>query len=160
MGYDVCGTDLEPRMTEYSQVNLDWLKEKFSLGKYSLSAADATEHEWSPLPQIIASEVYLGRPFTSKPSSEILSQTISDCNLIIKRFLQNIAKQTKPGVRLCLAIPAWQTKPQEFKHLPFLDHLDDLGYNRLSFEQVRTEDLVYARLEQIVGRELLVITRN
>lgn len=162
MGYDVYGTDLEPRMVDYSGENLDWLDSQFALNQTTMriEQGDATEHTWDPRPGFVASEVYLGRPFTFPPKPEVLEQNISDCNLIIKKFLQNIHGQLKPGTRLCLAIPACRIRPSGFKHLPLIDQLSDLGYNRVSFEHVRDEGLLYYRPDQIVARELLVLIRK
>ncbi len=162
MGYQIYGTDLEPRMIDYSRENLTWLNNLYGLkvSDYRFEAGDATINKWSPPIDLVASEAYLGRPFTTHPTPEILAQTVADCNLIIKRSLQNLHGQLQPGTRLCLAIPAWQTKPGQFKHLPLIDQIEDLGYNRVSFEHVRDEDLLYYRSDQIVGRQLLVITRK
>lgn len=162
MGYHVYGTDLEPRMIDYTRANLNWLAEKHNLpaDTATLSQGDATSHTWGAPIDVVACETYLGRPFTTVPSAEILAQTASDCNLILKKFLKNIYGQIKPGTRLCLAIPAWQTKPGQFKHLPLVDQLAELGYNQVRFERVRPDDLLYYRADQIVARQLLVITRN
>src|SRR6185503_11866116 len=61
MGYSVMGTDIEPRMTEYSKRNLKWLFEKYpSLdGQVDIETADATSYQW-PGFSTIASEVFLG----------------------------------------------------------------------------------------------------
>ncbi|HZL07932.1 MAG TPA: hypothetical protein VFC50_01935 [Candidatus Dormibacteraeota bacterium] len=162
MGYDIAGSDLEARMVDYTRQNISWLEELYGIktADYDLAAADATQHEWSQEPDLIASETYLGRPFTAPPGSEILAQTASDCNLIIKKFLRNIHGQIKPGTRICLAVPAWQTRAGQFKHLPLIDQIGDLGYNRVSFEHAGDEDLLYYRSDQIVARQLLVITRK
>ncbi len=156
MGYDVCGTDLEQRMIDYSKQNLDWL----NVAEARLETADATSHQWPEPIDFVASETYLGRPFTSPPGPEILEQTISDCNLIIKKFLRNIHGQLQPGARLCLAVPAWQTTLGQFKHLPLIDQISDLGYNRISFEHAGDDQLIYYRPDQIVARQLIVITRK
>ncbi len=109
----------------------------------------------------VASETYLGRPFTSRPSAEILERTAADCNLIIKKFLKNIHGQLKPGTRLCLAVPAWQNPARsKFKHLPLIDQISALGYNRVRFEHSGNEELIYYRKDQVVARQLLVITRK
>jgi hypothetical protein len=121
---------------------------------------DATNHQWTSGADLVASEAYLGRPFTSTPQAEVLTQTIMDCNLIIKKFLQNWQRQSQPGSRLCLAIPAWQIKPQQFKHLPLIDQISELGYNRVSFEHATFDQMIYYRPDQFVARELLVLTRN
>jgi SAM-dependent methyltransferase len=162
MGYDAYGTDLEPRMIDYTRTNLEWLTAKYQLPAtdHQSEAADATNHHWKPQPDVIATETYLGRPFTAPPSTEVLGQTVSDCNLILKKFLQNIHGQLAPGTRLCLAIPAWQIKPGQFRHLPLIDQISDIGYNRVRFDRVRDEDLLYFRSDQIVARELLVTTRK
>jgi tRNA (guanine10-N2)-dimethyltransferase len=159
MGYDVAGSDLEPRMVQYSQANLEWLGD-FTPDQYHVEVGDATNHRWNRPINLVASEVYLGRPFTSPPSPEILAQTVAECNLIIKKFLRNIHDQLEPGTRLCLAVPAWQTGRNQFKYLPLIDQISDLGYNALSFEHVSAEDLLYYREDQIVARELIVITKE
>ena len=162
MGYSVYGTDLEPRMIDYTGENLDWLDTQFQLlpTECRFEQGDAISYKWEPTPDIVASETYLGRPFTSVPDNATLAQTVTDCNQIIRKFLRNIGTQTKPGTRLCIAVPAWQTRPGQFKHLPVVDSLEEIGYNRLRFEHVREEDLLYFREDQIVARELLVVIRK
>lgn len=155
MGMSVLGTDLEPRMVEYSQKNLEWLGKSQN---YSVEVADATKHTWEKPFQTIACETFLGRPLTALPDQQTLLKIIHDCNVIHKKFLQNAAAQTESGFRMCIAVPAWRTK-SGFKRLPLLDHLEELGYNRVSFERAANEDLVYHREGQIVARELVVLKR-
>ena len=161
MGYTTYGTDLETRMIDYARVNLEWLQEQYPTRPVdtSLAAGDATTFRWQAPLDIIASETYLGRPFTRQPDAETLSQTITECNLILRKFLQNIRSQLSSGTRLCLAIPAWQTRPGYFRHLPLIDQLSDLGYNQLRFEHRRGDNLIYYRTDQIVARQLLVLTK-
>lgn len=161
MGYGAFGADLEPRMIDYSKQNIDWLKSWYDFETISTTeVGDATNHQWTQPFDFVASEIYLGRPFTSRPDAEILAQTISETNTIAKKFLQNIYAQLKPGTRLALAIPAWQTKPNQFRHLPLIDSLSDLGYNRVKFEHASDDQLIYYRPDQIVARQLLVIARS
>jgi len=162
MGYHVIGTDLEPRMIKYSEKNLEWLHGLYNLPDLEavLEVGDATSYKWRVQPDFVAAETYLGRPFTTVPSAEILNQTISECNLILKKFLQNIHEQLKPGTRLCLAVPAWQIGKNPLKRLPLVDQISNLGYNQVSFERIGTAPLVYQRPDQIVARDLLVITRK
>jgi tRNA G10 N-methylase Trm11 len=158
-GYDVVGSDLEPRMVEYSQTNLEWLRERYKTeGSFVLLEADATSHEWDGF-NAIACETYLGRPFTSEPSPDVLQDVMQDVNLIHKRFLQNVARQTFADFRMCIAVPAWKTK-NGFKHLKVLDSLEDLGYTRMSFAHASSQDLLYYRPGQIVARELVVLIRK
>ncbi len=163
MGYDAGGSDLDQRMVDYSVMNVKtWLPSnyKVDVSNVEIQQGDATDHRWEPPVDLVASETYLGRAFTSRPSSDILETTVADCNLIIKKFLNNIHGQLRPGIRLCLAVPAWQTAPGKFKKLPLIDQIGDLGYNRVTFEQARDEDLIYYRPDQVVARQLIVITRK
>ena len=162
MGYDSYGTDLEQRMIDYSAANLEWLRTKYKVSAADgrLEKGDATNHAWTAPVTFVACETYLGKPFTSTPQPEILSQTVSDCNLIIKKFLQNLYPQLAAGTRLCIAVPAWQTRANQFRFLPLIDQIEQMGYNRMSFEHVRDDELLYYRADQIVARQLIVITKK
>ncbi|HSW99025.1 MAG TPA: DNA methyltransferase [Candidatus Saccharimonadales bacterium] len=162
-GYGMYGTDLETRMVDYSEKNLAWLAERAAphhLASPTLEVGDATTHRWDSPFSVIASETYLGRPLSSWPGADKLHDITGTCNVIIEKFLRNLAAQTKPGLRLCLAVPAWRAPDGRIHHLPLLDHLGEMGYNRISFEHAGGADLVYFRPDQLVARELLVITRN
>lgn len=159
MGYSVLGTDIDLRMVEFTKANLDWLREKASeVLDFQTEVADATSQTWRQF-DAIATETYLGRSFSALPKPAVLDEVVHDVDTIIKKFLQNVARQTKPGFRLCLALPAWK-KPRGFRHLPLLDHLTDLGYTHLSFVHAKNDELIYHREGQIVGRELVLLTRN
>lgn len=160
MGYPAYGTDLEPRMVEYSQTNLDWLANMYKLSatSYQLSVGDATSFGWKQL-DFVACETYLGRPFSALPRPEVLAEVMQDVDTIHRKFLKNLAVQTKTGFRACLAVPAWKT-PHGFKHLKTLDSLEELGYTRMSFVHATAQDLIYHRPEQIVARELVVLIRK
>lgn len=166
MGFSAYGSDIDPRMVAYSQENLQWLHARPAYAAQlhasvaPVELGDATEHSWSPTPQFVAGETYLGRPFTVLPDEQTLGQNMADVNTILTKFLRNIYGQLAPGTRLCLGIPAWKTRSNRFKHLPLIDQISDLGYNRLRFEHVRDDELLYYREDQIVARELLVITRK
>jgi tRNA (guanine10-N2)-dimethyltransferase len=161
MGMKVYGTDLEPRMLDYSEKNLAWFQEKFGTAfSVRLERGDATTHDWQPGVTTVAGETYLGRPFTERPAPEVLAQTVSEVNLILKRFLTHIAPQLPRGARFCLGVPAWQIGPDRFKQLPLIDQISNLGYNQVRFEHVSENQLLYYREDQIVARQLLVVTRK
>ncbi len=179
MGYSVYGTDLEQRMIDYTIANVhDWFymtNHPELEGGLTIAKGDATDHMWRdsrynaekndpsfwpPKINAIACETYLGQPYITLPDRAKLDTNVRTCNLILEKFLKNIGGQIATGTRLCLAVPAWQTKPDQFKHLPLLDHLSDLGYNRIDFKYTRDSELMYYRPDQIVARELLVITRK
>lgn len=160
MGYGACGSDIDPKMIEYSTQNLSWLQTKWKIvdKKWKLETSDALVRKWGKF-DLIASETYLGRPFSAEPKQEILRQVMQGADTIHKKFLKNLANQTKPGFRMCLAVPAWRTK-NGFSRLKTLDSLEELGYTRKSFVHVRSDDLIYHRPNQIVARELVVLIRQ
>lgn len=160
MGFSPYGTDLDERMVRYSRDNLNWLSTNWSVSfDWHLEVGDATNIQWRKPINAIACETYLGRPFSSLPDQNTLDEVMSDVNLILKRFLQNVSQQTGQGFPLCIAVPAWKT-PGGFKHLKLLDSLEVLGYTRRSFVHADTESLVYFREGQIVGRELVSLIRK
>jgi tRNA G10 N-methylase Trm11 len=160
MGCSAYGTDLEPRMINYTQANLAWLDQTFhtEVVNTHLTVGDATDYQWDHPFTAVATESYLGLPLTSPPSADKLQTIMQGCNLIISKFLRNIVAQCPPGTRFCVAVPAWQVASGRFKHLPLVDQLADLGYNRIRFEHAGDSSLLYYREDQIVARQLLVLS--
>jgi tRNA (guanine10-N2)-dimethyltransferase len=160
MGYNAYGSDIEEKMIRYTRDNLNWLQETTGTHTEKLyEVADATEHIWRQPVDIVACEGYLGHPFASEPAKEALMETIQTCNAIMRKFLKNLGTQLEPGTRLCVAMPAWFVR-SKVHHLPALDDLESLGYNRIDFAHAERSDLVYHRTDQVVGRELVVLTKE
>lgn len=156
-GNKVLGSDLNPKMIDYTSENLQWLQKTYpDVGvPASLEVADATSAKWPKFTSVV-SETYLGQPLSGLPSPQKLAEIIRSCNTITEKFLKNLRPQLKPGSRHCIAVPAWSVG-DKFKHLPALDHLESLGYNRVRFQHSSNDDLVYHRQGQVVARELLVL---
>ena len=155
-GLNVTGSDLSQKMIDYSTENLNWvISSHRHTGKIiNLTAADATSHSWPNSHQIsaVVCETYLGQPFSAPPSPAKLQEVTGNCNHIISSFLRNIHSQLKPGTPLCIAVPSWRSKDGHLTHLPLLRNLNKLGYNQTQ------PPLVYSRPDQVVAREILVLT--
>lgn len=161
MGYKAIGSDINPRMVKATEDNLDWLNKHFKTGrdKHPIDTADATINLW-PKFDILASETNLGPPFSQIPTRPQLAEAIKDIDRLLSEFLKNIAKQTKPGFRLCLAVPAWQVAPNNFQFLPLIDQIPNMGYNFVDLKWAKRERLIYYRPNQIVARQLLILIRK
>jgi tRNA G10 N-methylase Trm11 len=160
MGYQIYGTDLSEKMVRYTRDNINWLFERYPIKTgVHYETADATDHIWRRPVDMVACEGYLGHPFASEPTKEALMETVQTCNVIMRKFLKNIGPQLKPGTPLCIAAPTWFVRGQ-IHHLPILDDLESLGYNRIDFVHANREDLVYHRTDQVTGRELVVLTKE
>ncbi len=161
MGYGAYGSDIEPRMIDYSRKNLEWLSTTHGTSTDPiLEVGDATSHRWQHPFSVVAGESYLGRALKQWPAPDKLHEIIGTCNIIITKFLENLAEQIPSGTRCCIAVTAWQSPEGRILHLPMLDRLEDLGYNRVRFSGASDKEMVYRRPDQLVARELLVITRK
>lgn len=158
MGYNVVGTDLEPRMIDYSTANISWLQHNWQAaqGTVHIEVGDAQKHQWKQQINLVAAETYLGEPISQMPDPAKLARLVDGTDSLHYKMLANLHKQLPRGTRLCLAVPAWRTK-NGFKHLPTLDQLGKLGYTRMVFEHAKNDDLIYAREDQMVARELVVL---
>ena len=163
-GFEVNGTDLSEKMIEFSKENSEWFLREFKphgeIGK--IYQADATDEKWSFAKNLstVVCETYLGQPFSAPPSPKKLEEVREICNRTISNFLKNLATQITDGTQICIAVPAWKTQNGDFSHLPLVDFLNELGYNRREFMRVKPQDLIYYREDQVVARELLVLIRS
>lgn len=158
MGASVYGTDISPRMVQFSEANLEWLKQTYHTDfDVYLEAVDATRAIWQQPIDRVACETYLGQPMVELEAPEKLQKIMDECNDITAKFLVNLRKQLAAGTRCAVAVPAW-FDGRKFLHLKIVDDLEKMGYNRISFKHVGNDSLIYHRSDQVVARELLVLT--
>ena len=161
LGYNAYGTDISDKMIDYSRINLDWMKTiSHAEGSTILAQGDATTAQWPQPITAVACETYLGQPFSAPPSPSKLTEVRGNCNHIISAFLKNIGAQLAPGTPLCVAVPAWRSSDGSFTHLPLITRLDQLGYAHVQLKNVHADELLYYRDDQVVARELLVLTKK
>ncbi len=158
MGIDTCGSDISPNMVDATRVNMSWFQANKQKPMFHVELADATMHEWPFQIDAVAGETYLGPALRSLPDDKQLTSIVEEVDDIHRRFLQNLAGQTKSGVRIALAVPSWHKKGK-FIDLPVLDDLEKLGYNPTSFVHV-SDELVYHRPHQVVGRRIISLIRK
>lgn len=152
------GSDISPDMVEATRVNMNWFVGSKKNPTYDVELADACVHDWQQPIDQVAGETYLGPALRSLPDEKVLPRIIDEVNDIHLRFMQNLSAQLKSGTRVVLAVPAWH-KSGKFISLPMLDDLEKLGYNPLSFVHV-SDQLVYHRPQQVVGRRILSLIRK
>lgn len=181
MGYGAYGTDLNEKMVDYTEKNLEWLTDSVipdtdreSRNKnhldpritseddnnaWFIEQADATNHTWRPPINRVICETYLGTPLTHLPDEQKLNAIVHEVDELHTKFLKNIGSQLQKGARLCLAVPAWHLGNEKFRHLKTLDSLEDLGYNRLVFKSASKSELIYHRPDQTTARELVILEK-
>lgn len=163
MGYSAYGTDISPKMIDFSSENINWLHRIYPniKAKAEIKLGDAISHKWDiSSPMTVACEGYLGQPIGGQtPTEEKLLSIIHDCNSVMRSFLKNIHSQIPDGTRLCIAAPAWLVL-DELHHLPVINELTELGFKRISFATASDEELIYRREDQQTARELLVLIKS
>ena len=158
MGYGVYGTDKDERMVKYTEKNLEWLSKKHHLSqKITIEQGDATAYEWQQSIGAIASEIYLGPPMSAPPADIKLKTVKQECGAILADFLKNLKPQIKSNTPVTLAIPAWKRPDGHFEHLKTVDEIEKLGYNVLNKSR---DGLLYARENQVVAREIIVLRKK
>lgn len=160
LGLQVGGSDLEPRMIEYSRENLEWLSEKHDVSSpLSLNVADSRTVKLPAKNLSIISEAYLGPTFSREPNQRDLADAMKTVDSLLYKSLQNFSRQLDAGSRHCIAVPAWFVA-NRLNYLPLIDQIRSLGYNLTTFTSIDSHKLIYRRPQSVVGRQLLVLTRQ
>lgn len=160
MGFSVYGTDLSEKMIRYSRDNLNWLADTHHIQfEWYLHEDDAMTAKWRQPINAVICEGYLGQPFSAPPSPAKLAEVVKNCDHIITEFLKNLRSQIEPGTPVCVAVPAWRDKNGHFTHLPIANSVGRFGYKPHEFMNVSQNDMLYYRTDQVVARELLVLTK-
>lgn len=174
-GFRALGTDLEPRMVEYTKRNLKWLTEAYMGARltkdekrgimkvysdFKISQGDARETCWEEKIDAVATEAFLGAPMSKIPAEVKFRQERERCREIVLGFLKNLGGQITSGTPVVMAIPAWKRENGEYIGTGVLDEVEKLGYNVVKFKYSRREGFLYYREGQIVAREIIVLRKK
>ena len=159
LGRSVAGSDLSAEMVEATRTNMAWLEDqRTDLGPvFGVALADAREVRL-PAGAAVVTEGYLGANQTTYPTPAALKALRAELRPLYLESLQNWARQLDPGTELAVCVPAWRVKGH-WEYLEIIDELPHLGYTRKSFAHTATP-LLYARSDQVVGRQLLLLRKN
>jgi tRNA (guanine10-N2)-dimethyltransferase len=158
VGRAATGSDLAPEMVLATQTNLEWLGDQVAtpLPAWSATLADARTVVL-PVGCAVVSEGFLGPNLAQSPALSALGPIRHELLALYRDSLRNWAKQLAAGAEVSLCVPAWRIG-KEWHYLGLVDELAGLGYTLKSFRDVRTP-LFYAREDQVVGRQLLLLRK-
>lgn len=159
MDKEAAGSDIEGKMVDFTMQNLDWIGRQVekNLPPFNVSVADARA---AKIPEgfTVVAEGYLGPPLSKHPAHDELLTLQAELTALYSDCLNAWLPQLESGQRLCLAVPCWQNKGK-FTTLPLIDQMGRIGYNLVRFKNADSRHLIYARPDQIVGRQLLVLEK-
>jgi tRNA (guanine10-N2)-dimethyltransferase len=169
LGRRAVGSDLAPEMIEATRRNMTWLDEEMA-GRGGLTIPDwsvegPVDARTVKLPQAAAvvSEGYLGPNMSKSPDAAELRRIQEELRQLYRVVLANFARQLPAGGEVSITAPAWRMG-REWSYLGIVDELSDLGYTLKGFKHVPATQfrspLLYARDDQVVGRQLLLLRKN
>jgi tRNA G10 N-methylase Trm11 len=158
-GREAAGSDSSADMVHASRSNLVWLAGQIAapLPDWRVEQADARE---VTLPKgcSVVTEGYLGTPLAHSPVPAQLKSLRAGLKPLYRRALAHWARKLPAGAEVTITVPAWRVQGK-WQYLGLVDELPALGYTSKSFQHVRTP-LLYARPDQVVGRQLLMLRKN
>jgi tRNA (guanine10-N2)-dimethyltransferase len=160
MGRLAVGSDLSPEMVEASRRNLDWLTGEAAqvLMPWSVGEADARSVRLPDVELAVVSEGYLGPNLSAAPSPAQLKAIKAEMADLYRAVLQNLARQLDSGAEVTICVPAWRM-PKGWSYLEIVDDLRRLGYTNKVLKHV-PQPVLYARLGQMVGRQILLLRKR
>jgi tRNA G10 N-methylase Trm11 len=155
----VAGYDLAPEMITATTTNLEWLSKQTirPLPAWHAEVADARLVMLPDVALSLVSEGYLGPNLMAPPSQEKFAELEAETTALYRATLLNFARQLPSGADLAICLPNWRTE-RGWKGPSVVDDLLKIGYTTKVFKHV-PGPVRYARPDQIVGRQLLFLTR-
>lgn len=154
-GYQALGFDISPKAVSDTQENLHWLDEQGELPSWRVALGDAREVRPvdldMPRVDVIISEGYLG---PARFESDQLSGIVDELGLLYSRALPNLSNWLKPGGRLVLALPFFQTPPQPDFQQKLIDTATNAGYT------FAMKPVTYGHSKARVKRTIFVLDKH
>lgn len=173
MGYRAIGADLEQKMVENSEKNLEWFRNRYhvSPGRYKLFKSNAAEISIIlPNYQVAAvvTEGTLGPIYSKLPKKPEMTENFKTLSKLYDQVFKEFKKFLTEGARVVICLPAYKVSATDYAFLPDLDFATQNGYTVLDplpdflvkkyrfLKVTERKSCVYDRRDQIVAREIVI----
>jgi len=178
MGYRALGSDLDQKMVENSEKNLEWFRNRYHVApnRYKLFKAHAAEMSLQ-LPsdikvKAIVTEGTLGPIYGILPKKPEMVTNFKNLSKLYDQVFKEYAKILDPSARIVMCLPAYKTGLHSYEFMPSLDFAEQNGYTvqvpiptdlKAKYKFLRVTErnsVVYDRKDQVVAREILIFTKQ
>lgn len=146
LGHEILGSDVDPRMVDFSRKNL--AEFNFTGDIFVHDARQKISKNFD----IIATEGYLGPPRRTLPDENMRSKIFVELENLYSDFF---AWLDCSRVAICFPVYLENGAPKFFASKTILPKISALGW-----KMQNSEKLIYSRVGQIVGREVVVLEKN
>ncbi|MBT3864445.1 hypothetical protein HOE67_00950 [Candidatus Peregrinibacteria bacterium] len=154
MNKDANGSDLQERMTEYSDENCKWLTKEFHThNKFHTFTKDAILLTKEDVPQnidAVITEGYLGKPQSTIVPKEQRDKIFGELGELHKGWLTNIHPLLTPGTPIIMCLTAFNIG-HDIEHFPEFEQLA----KKAGFKILQT--FTYSRKDQMIVRDIIVM---
>lgn len=184
MGYRMIGSDLSKFAINNSDKNLEWFRNRYKLpkGRSHLEVSDAKEVSkmvervvslgvFKTISAVIT-EGYLGPLFTKFPDEFEIKKSFEELKELWTGSLKDWVKFLPKGAKVVFCLPAYKRDRNTYILFPPLDDFLKLGYSQSELISQKVKEkyqflrftnrstIIYDRKDQIVAREIVVLTKN
>ncbi len=177
LGFQMVGSDIDPKAVLGSQKNIEWLCNRYNLPKnYDLFPGDAglvadSVFKAREAVQAIVTEGTLGPVFGHFPTSDKIEQVFADLASLYSKCFASWYKNLPNLKTVVMCLPAYRKSGEEYALFPSLDFALKNGYTQkdlisqnLAFNWpflrlTERNTAIYDRKDQVVAREIVIFEK-
>lgn len=180
MGYRAIGADIEQKMIENSEKNLEWFRNRYhvSPGRYKLFKSNAAEISimlpaspaGGPNYKVaaIVTEGTLGPIYGKPPKKAEMQANFKNLAKLYEQVFKEFKKFLMEGSKVVMCLPAYKPRYADYEFMPDLDFATSSGYTVLDplpdflvkkykfLKVTPRKSCIYDRKDQVVAREIII----
>jgi tRNA G10 N-methylase Trm11 len=176
LGYRAIGSDLEQKMVENSEKNLEWFRNRYHVApnRYKLFKSHAAEISLQvPSYKVAAvvSEGTLGPIYGTLPKKPEMAANFKNLSKLYEQVFKEFSRFLERESKVVMCLPAYKIGHNTYEYMPDLDFAKQNGYTaqapipqelKAKYKFLRVTDrnsMVYDRKDQVVAREIIIFSR-
>lgn len=173
--YRVIGSDTNDQQIQNCKINLQWLAEKYILSYpkykiYQAGFAESLRNTPRNTVNAIITESTLGPAYSKLPTPQEITENHQQLKKLYLRFLESAKNILPLNGKIILTLPAYQKATDSFIFCNFIDSWEKIGYSTVYpidsqfknpyFSVNARKTMIYSRPDQIVAREIIILSKN